>query len=282
MRARAHLATQLRTTAGGGRRSCVSTLRSEAPLVLRPTRPTAAESWSAVASDAVQVSLAAGAAGPVGGDHLILEIDVGEGSSLVLSEVSPTLLLPGPHGRRSRTDVRITVAEGGTLIWLPEPVIAARACDHLNDVRVHLDDGARLLMREEVLLGRHGEPGGRVAQRVSVRLAGRPLHRQDLVHGTPVSTTPAVTGGHRAVGSVLVVDPDWVERPPTVRQVDGEAALLPLTGPAALVTALAGDNLQLRRRLAAGLAELGPPWGRNGGPTMDICTSRAPGGRVER
>ena len=130
----------------------------------------------------------------------------------------------------------------------------------MGDVRVDVEDGARLLMREEVLLGRHGEPAGRVCQHVTVRLAGRPLYRQDLLIGAAGARTPAVLGHFRAVGSMVVVDPRWVCRPPPVQRLSGPAALLPLAGPAVVVTALADDNLQLRARLGEGLAALGPPW----------------------
>ena len=41
----------------------------------------------------------------------------------------------------------------------------------------------------------------------------------------------------------------------------GLAAVLPLAGPAAVVTAVAADNLALREHLDDGLAALGPPWG---------------------
>lgn len=264
MRAHAHLVTELRGAATGASRSCVSTLRSEPPLVLRVARAKAPEPWADDLTDVVRVALTAGAAGPVGGDELTLLVTVGAGSSLVLSEISSTLLLPGPHGEQSRTRVRIHVEVGGTLIWLPEPMIAVRGCDHVNDVTVDLDEGARFFMREEVLLGRHGELSGQVTQRVRVRLGGRPLYRQDVRIGTPEASTPAVLGDHRAVGSAVIVDPSWIDDPPARHRIgrerDGDAAVLPLVGPAALITALAADNLQLRSHLATGLGALGPPW----------------------
>ncbi|GAA1930028.1 urease accessory protein UreD [Nocardioides marmoribigeumensis] len=270
MRARAHLVTELRSAADGSVRTCASRLYSEAPLLLRMARAKTSEPWAAGVTDVLRVALTAGAAGRVGGDELDLTVEVGAGTSLVLAEISPTLLLPGPHGRQSRTRVRVHVAAGGTLIWLPEPMIAARGCDHLNEVVVRLEDGARFLMREEILMGRHGERGGQVRQRVSVRLAGRPLYRQDLEVGTVESASPPVLGEHRAVGSTLVVDPGWTTRPPAARVLDAGAAVLPLEGPAVLLTALADDNLALRRHLAAGLAALGEPWAPR--PATDTTT----------
>jgi urease accessory protein len=260
MRARAHLVTELRSTACGPARNCVSTLRSEAPLMLRITRAKSSDSWAAHLAGVARVALTAGAAGPVGGDRLELTVEVGAGSALVLSEISPTLLLPGPHGEQSRTTIRVRVAAGGTLIWLPEPMIAARGCDHVHDVAVDLAEDARFFMREEVLLGRHGETGGQVTQRVSVRLAGHPLYRQDLQLGTASAATPAVLATHRAVGSAMVVDPSWAAHPPRGHRLDGDAAVLPLEGPAVLITALGLNNLELRSRLDAGLTELGVAW----------------------
>jgi urease accessory protein len=265
MRAHACVATTLAGSDARHPRTRVTTLRSAPPLTLRLAAK-APEPWAAHAIDAARVCLTAGAAGPVGGDQLTLHVDVGRGSALVLSEVSPTLLLPGPHGEPSVLRVRIRVAADAKLVWLPEAVIASRGCDHLTDVRVDLEDGARLLMREEVLLGRHGEPGGRVCQRVAVRLAGRPLYRQDLLIGAADTRSPAVLGHFRAVGSTVVVDPRWVCEAPPVQRLSGAAALLPLAGPAAVVTALADDNLQLRAQLEQGLAALGPPGGPGGAP----------------
>jgi len=260
MRAHARVATELRTLSDGTRRSCVRTLRAEVPLVPRITMAKGPEPWAGGAPEVARVCLAAGAAGPVGGDRLHLDVDVGAGSALVLREVSATLLLPGPEGARSCTVTRIRVADGGTLVWLPEPLICARGADHVNDVRVDLADGARLVMREEILLGRHREASGRLRQRTRVRLGGKPLFHQDLDLGTTGARSPAVSGHHRAVGSVLVVDPEGAVAPQAAHRLSGEAVVLPLSGPAVLVAALAGDNLELRSGLDAGLARLGPPW----------------------
>ncbi len=276
MSAHAHLATEVDSGRHGVGLTRVSQLHSEAPLVLRPTRSKTPLHriplpWDMGGDGQVaRVSLTAGAAGPVGGDDLALSIEVGAGSSLVLSEISPTLLLPGPHGERSRMTVRIRVGAGGTLVWLPEPVIAVKGCDHLNDVAVELEVGARLFMREEALLGRHCESWGQLHQRISVRLEGRALYRQDLGIGTPAAGTPAVLGSHRAVGSTLIVDPAWNEQRPQPHRLEGTAAVLPLEGPAALITAVGTDNLQLREHLAAGVAGL------------RTCASAAPANRAAR
>lgn len=257
MHATARLRTELAPDGRGGQRTRLAALRSEAPLKLRPTIASAPEPWAAHADDFARVCLAAAAAGPVGGDRLHLDIQVAAGSSLVLTEASATLLLPGHDGAESVLEIHATVEEGGTLVWLPEPVIAARGSHHTTLVNVALAPDARLLLREELILGRKGEPSGHLRQRVRVRRDGRPLHAQDLTLG--LDHSPAVTGGHGAVGSLLVVDPELGRREVCLLSEDG--VLLPLAGDGAvLVNALAADSGALRRQLDSGLATLGHPW----------------------
>lgn len=261
MRASAALAVEHVGSAGRPGRSRVTTLRSQAPLVLRPTHPKGPEPWTAGDPAAVRVCLAAGAAGPIGGDAYAFTVDVGTGSTLVLRQVSATLLLPGPHGERSSLHTTVRVGEGATLVWLPEPVIAARGCAHLAEVRVELATGARLVLREELLLGRYGEQPGSVLQRLRIRRGGRPLLDQQLAlgPGAPGWDSAAVTGGRRALGSLVVVDPAWAEDPPEAALLGDTAAILPLEGPAALVSVLAPDALALRGCLDEGLARLTSP-----------------------
>jgi urease accessory protein len=58
-----------------------------------------------------------------------------------------------------------------------------------------------------------------------------------------------VLDGHRAVGQVLLVDPGLGARPVPPRTFGTTASLVPLPGPAALITAVAPDALRLRRLL---------------------------------
>jgi urease accessory protein len=250
MRALARVATE--RDLRGRTRICV--LRSGWPLMLRTTLPLEQGAVTAWATpDAARVYLAAGGAGPVGGDRLRLEICVGEGSALILGEVSPTLLLPGPHGEQSETAIDIHVGADATLAWLPQLVIAAHDCHHHTDIRVTLHATARLLLREEVLFGRHGEQPGALRQRLRVVRDDRPLYDQELAVGptAPGWNGPAVTGGHAAAGALLVVEPTWSDGPPPATPYAAGAALLPLCGPAVLVSALAPDTKVLRRQLDA-------------------------------
>jgi urease accessory protein len=261
MRARSCVVTQWRPQPDGSGATRLSTLHAEAPLLLKTPRQKEPEPWPQL-TGAARVSLTAGAAGPIGGDAYRVDVEVGAGSTLVLSDVSPTLLLPGPDSAVSSYTIDIRVGEHGTLIWLPEPLIAACGCNHFHDIDVALHPSARLMMRDEVLLGRHGEACGDVRQRITVYRDTSTLYRQDLAVGPDAVgyDSAAVLGGARAAGSVLTVDPVWAQAPPSECVVSPGAAVLPLAGPAALVTAVADDNLALRDDLDAGLSHLGPPW----------------------
>lgn len=261
MRAHSRIATQWRGHPDGSGMTRLSTLHAEAPLLLKTPRQKEPEPWPQLTGEA-RVAVTGGAAGPVGGDAYRIDVDVGANSTLVFGDVSPTLLLPGPDDATSSYAITVNVAEHATLIWLGEPLIAASGCNHIHDIRAVLHPSARLMMRDELLLGRHGEACGDFHQRITVARGDATVHRQDLVVGPNAVgyDGAAVLDRSRAVGSVLTVDPAWTQTPPRRCTVSPGAAVLPLAGPAALVTVVADDNLALRRDLHAGLSQLGPPW----------------------
>jgi urease accessory protein len=207
-------------------------LDSRIPLVLRRT------------PDAVY--LVGGAAWPLGGDRLCLDIEVRPHASLRLCTTAASVALPGLAGGESVFRVNATVGDGARLEYLPEPTVIADGARHRMEVSVTLAGTASLLLREELVLGRHGEKGGYGVTRLSIDRAGRPLLRQETaVDGDDeVSLGPAILAGNRMTGSLLVVGPGA----PPGSCADG-VAVLSLAGDAALITAVAGDAHTLRRRL---------------------------------
>ena len=262
MQARAALSTELAFNRAGERTSRIQTLRSNSALVLRPTRAAGPEPLVRGAGGVARVSLVSGAAGPLGGDDFALNICVGAGTTLLLNEISSTLLLPGARGGRSRMRIHITVQEDASFVWLAESVIAAQGCEHIHEVRVDLADSARMLIRDELQLGRHREPPGNLMQDLHIRRGKQTLFRQQLRLGpdAPGWRSPAVIGMHKCVGNVLVVDPRWREAPPATRVFAPEAVLMPLEAPAVAISALAADSWTLRQRLDQGIHLLGDPW----------------------
>ncbi|MER7156715.1 urease accessory protein UreD, partial [Streptomyces lydicus] len=168
----------------------------------------------------------------------------------------------GRTGETATYDVRLTVGEGARLDWLPEPLISARGSDLRMTTTVELAPTARLVLREEQVLGRSGEETGALRSRLTVRRAGRTLLDQETAYGpgVPGWDTSAVLDGNRALGQLLVVGPEFEDGPVEVRLLGGasdgppgdgpgQGVLAPLAGPGALATAVAPDALRLRRLL---------------------------------
>lgn len=211
-------------------------LRSQAPLVLRP------------AGDAVYLVSAAG--GPVGGDRLDLRIEIGPGATLRLCTVAASVALPGSDRAESWLTVRASVASGGVLEYLPEPMVVADGARHTTDIEALLASGAGLVLRDEIVLGRHGERGGACRTRLRADYDGRPLLRHEVMAdgADEVSLGPAMLDGHRAYGTVLRAGTRANAGRPGARPRD-DAAVMPLAGPGVLISALAHDSLGLRRLL---------------------------------
>ncbi|WP_433826204.1 urease accessory protein UreD [Actinoplanes sp. CA-015351] len=177
-------------------------LRGESPLLLRRTGPRT--------GTGVTVHLVGGAAGPLRGDELRLEIEVGPGAWLEFRSVAASLALPGRSFLpASRLTVVATVAAGGTLRYLPEPLIAAAGCDHVAVTRVDVEEGGALLWRDELVCGRHGEQSGDVRADMTVRYAGTTIYRHELSVGpaAPGWSGAAVLGNGRAAGTVISAGP---------------------------------------------------------------------------
>jgi urease accessory protein len=242
---------RIRAVADGRGGTALPVLAGEGPLAVRRTRGGA-------------VTLVGAMSAPLGGDRLRIEAQVEAGARLVVGAAAATVALPGPHGESASYDIRLAVADGAALDWLPEPLISARGSALRMTTRVELAATARLLLRDEQILGRYDEAPGDLSTRLTVHHAGRPLLDQELSFGpgAPAWSGPAVLGPYRAVGQLLLVDPELEQTPAkplllTADPANGRGMLTQLAGPALLVTAVAVDGLRLRRLLDQGLSAAG-------------------------
>lgn len=225
-------------------------LESDGPLALRRTRGSATEA---------RVMLVGAMSGPLGGDHFTVRARVEEGARLRVGSAAATIALPGQTKGEARYDVRLDVADGAELHWAPEQLISARGSELRVSTLADLAPTARLVLREEQVLGRAGEEPGRLTSRLTVRVAERVVLDQELACGPGAPggwDGPAVLAGHRAIGQLVVVRPDFTAEPVSARVLGEGACLVPLAGPAALVTAVAADALRLRRVLDEALASV--------------------------
>lgn len=244
---------RIRAVSDGRGGTALPLLAGDGPLALRRTRGTATEAG---------VMLVGAMSAPLGGDHLTVEAAAGPGARLALASAAATLALPGRGGEPARYDVRLTLEDGASVRWLPEPLVSVRGSDLRIRTRAELAPTVRLLLREEQVLGRCGEAPGLLRSRLTVLRGGRPLLDQELTCGPGAPggwDGPAGLAGHRALGQLLVVDPDFAQAPPAAGVLGEFAAVTPLAGPAVLVTALAPDALRLRELLDAAARTYGPP-----------------------
>ena len=222
----------------GGTRLAV--LRGESPLLLRRTGPRAGAGMT--------VHLVGGAAGPLRGDDLRLDVEVGPGAVLDVRSVAASIALPGrPGAPPSRLAVHATVASGATLRWLPEPLIAVAGCRHEGISTVDVAEGGNLTWRDDLVCGRHGEAAGNVRADVTVRYAGTTLYRHELSVGpdAPGWSGAAVLGGGRAVGAVIFAGAAL----PAAGLPGGDAAVMRLAGSGMLATAIGADIRQVQAAL---------------------------------
>ena len=219
-------------------------LRSDPPLVLRSTP--------------AGVYLVGGAAGPLGGDDLTLDVVVAAGASLRVCSAAATLAQPGATGAASRTTLRFCVGEGASLHWRPEPLVSVRGSDHQIDAAFELSTHAQLCLVDEVVLGRFGEPPGRLRVRCRVERAGVPLlaHDLDLGPGAAAWDGASIIGGARAVIRMLVVGPRAAESSSVACDAanGSRAAWMPLAPGAALQLAI-GPTLTDARDISRMLNE---------------------------
>lgn len=218
--------------------------RDAPPVVLRPTGP-----------DRLHLLHAAG--GPLGGDRLALDGTVDAGCALDVRSAGATVVQPDPHRRPADWAVRLNVLAGATVDWAPQPTVVCAGADFRTSLHADVAGSGRLRVREVVVLGRTGEPGGRCASTLSVTVGGKPLVvHENLLDGTdPALSGPAGSGGHRVQGTLLVAG--GTVAPPAERAGTDAGvlwAVLPLPGPGYLVLAagaLVTDVSRALERLGA-------------------------------
>ncbi|MEU4212476.1 urease accessory protein UreD [Streptomyces sp. NPDC026206] len=242
-------ATARVVAAARGDTTILPVLSSDGPFDLRGLRPHGSQA---------RVCIIGAMIAPLGGDRLRIEAIAQRGAALHVTSAAATLALRGPTPEHATYDVHLTVEEQAQLHWLPQPLICAAGSNLRQSWTVDLAPTARLVLREEQILGRTGEPPGHVTTRLTVRRGGRTLLDQQAEYGpdTPGWDSPAVLAGHRATGQLLLVDPAFEDKPPAIHLLgdapeDGQGVLAPLAGPAALATAVAPNSLRLRRLLDA-------------------------------
>jgi urease accessory protein len=172
-------------------------------------------------------------------DQVTVSVRVGAGQVLEIVEPGGTVAY-AMRGGRARWDVEIEVEAGGRLVWRGEPFVVAQGADVRRSTAVHLTGDARVVLRETLVLGRHGEAPGRLVARTDVQRDGAWVLVEELDASVGL-------GGHRVVDQVLWLGgfedpaPEPAHSPATVlvlesgdhlqRWLGAETHASPVTGP---------------------------------------------------
>jgi urease accessory protein len=211
--------------------------------------------------DAVIVNTAGGMAG---GDRFDLAVTVGEGAGLTVTTAAAEKVYRS-LGPATEIDVKLAIAAGGTLAWLPQETILFDRVNVRRTIEADLADGAGLLLAEAVLFGRAamGEVlrQGHFFDRWRVRRAGRLVFAETVRLDGAVAQAlaePAAAGGAVAIATVLAVPGDDASVA-AVRamkhKVAGEVGVSAWNG-IAVARLVARDGAALRRDLIAVLTAL--------------------------
>jgi urease accessory protein len=155
-------------------------------------------------ADRCRIGLLATTALLLGGDEVDLSVEVGPGATVELFDVAGTVAYHG-RGRGSGWRVRAVVHEGAQLRWSGEPFVVSDGADVVRTLELDLAEDARVALRETLVLGRAGQPGGRLRNQTMVRRAGRDVLVEDQRLEPEERLLPGLLGANRIVDTVLAL-----------------------------------------------------------------------------
>ena len=202
--------------------------------------------------EAVLINTAGGVAG---GDKFKVDIAAGEETSVVVTTAAAEKVYRALDDA-STIDVKLDVASGATLAWLPQETILFDRARLSRSIEVNLAADARLFLAEAIMFGRSGMgetvEEGTLFDRWRVRRDGKLIYAESIRLDGAIAARlaePAVAGGGVAVATVLIVPGDEATIA-AVRELkfEGEVGASAWNGLAA-VRLCATDGAALRRDL---------------------------------
>lgn len=162
------------------------------------------------------------------GDDVGLRVLVGPGAHLDLREASGTVAYD-MRGRSARWSLAVEVGEGGSVTYETLPWVSAAGSDVVRRFDLRLAPGAAATVRETLVLGRHGEPPGRLVSvtrvlRGSREVLAEELHAPDLAPYRVLDSVlhcPATPGP--ATPGPATPGPEGLPEPHGVTRLDTEA-----------------------------------------------------------
>ncbi|TMJ04804.1 MAG: urease accessory protein UreD [Alphaproteobacteria bacterium] len=161
--------------------------------------------------EAVLINTAGGIAG---GDRFALDIAAGRGTRLLVTTAAAEKIYRS-LGPDSLIDVRLDVAAGASLAWLPQETILFDRARLARTIEVDLAADARLFLAEAIVFGRTGMgeavEEGALADRWRVRRDGRLIYAETVRLEGEIAArlaAPPVANGGIAIATVLIAPGD--------------------------------------------------------------------------
>ena len=215
------------------------------------------------------------AGGMTGGDTLDWTVEAGPGCAITLTTQACEKAYRST-GEKARVTARVTAGAGARVNWLPQETILYQACALERRLEIDLEAGARLLLSEAVVLGRHamGEvlDDARLTDRWRIRVGGKLVHAEETRLDATVLGQKDATGllnGAGALATVVMIAPESGDLRDRLRAclagIDGLTAgvshvEIGQTGKL-VARLLAQDGMTLRRGLVPALELLNPQAG---------------------
>lgn len=252
-RARGAIALGAGAAAGITRRT---TVREQGSLRVRFPGPLA---------PALQAVIVNTAGGTAGGDRYDISCHAGAGADLTVSTAAAEKVYRST-GADAEVSIKLDVAAGGSLAWLPQETIFFDEARLSRRIDVTLAEDASVLIAEAVIFGRAamGEAvrRGSFVDRWRVQRAGKLVFAETVRLDGKIAerlAEPAVAGGNIALATVLIA-PGNEAQVEAIRakgeQFRGEVGASAWNG-FALARLCAPDGAALRHDLVAVLAALG-------------------------
>jgi urease accessory protein len=178
--------------------SVLRRVHCEAPLLVR----------AETGEHGLTLWLVGGAAGPLGGDELSLDLRVDSGAHVRVRSVAAQAVHPSPHGTASTLRTSITVGDEAVVDWAPEPTLSIVGSVHTTSLRVDAVASARVRLAESLVLGRHHEAGGTITLAQRVHVNGEVVLHTASTFGPGVWSSPGANGPFRTFRSELHLGPD--------------------------------------------------------------------------
>jgi urease accessory protein len=164
--------------------------------------------------DGLSAVLVNTAGGIAGGDRFDIAISTGAGAGLTLTTAAAEKIYRAPD-EAARIDIKLKVADGAELAWLPQETILFDGARVSRDIDIGLAEDASLLLCEIVVFGRAamGETmrRGGFVDRWRVRRGGRLVFAETVRLEGDIGAKlarPAVANGGVAIATALVAPGD--------------------------------------------------------------------------